>query len=64
MTAADLKHRTVKDLALMAKRKKVPGWHGMTKDQLVKALLRRARTEARRTGVAEHCQPSAPWPAS
>ena len=36
----------------MAKRKKVPGWHGMTKDQLIKALLRRARTEAgRRTGA-------------
>ena len=27
MTAADLKSRTVRDLASMAKRKKVPGWH-------------------------------------
>ncbi len=31
----------------MAKRKKVPGWHGMTKDQLVKALLQRARRGGR-----------------
>jgi hypothetical protein len=46
MTASDLKTRTVKNLASMAKRKKVPGWHAMTKDQLVKALLRRARAEA------------------
>jgi len=31
----------------MAKKKKVPGWHAMRKDDLVKALLRRARAEAR-----------------
>ena len=48
MTAADLKSRTVKDLASMAKRRKVPGWHAMKKDQLVKALLRHARSEAGR----------------
>jgi uncharacterized protein len=54
MTAADLKSRTVKDLASMAKRKKVPGWHGMTKDQLVKALLRRVRAEAGRQNGSNH----------
>ncbi len=48
MTAADLKTRTVRDLALMAKRKKVPGWHGMRKDELVKALLQQARADAHR----------------
>jgi len=46
MTAADLKSRTVRDLASMAKKKKVPGWHGMKKDELVKALLRRVKSEA------------------
>ena len=51
MTAADLKTRTVRDLASMARKKKVPGWHGMKKNELVKALLRAARTEAgRRAG--------------
>jgi uncharacterized protein len=29
----------------MAKRKKVPGWHSMKKDELVKALLRQVRIE-------------------
>ena len=48
MTAADLKSRTVRDLASMARRKKVPGWHAMRKDELVKALLRRVRAEANR----------------
>jgi len=29
ITAATLKTRTVNDLAAMAKRKRVPGWHPM-----------------------------------
>ena len=45
MTTADLKTRTVRDLASMAKRKKVPGWHGMKKNELVHALLQHAKTE-------------------
>ena len=49
ITAATLKARTAKDLALMAKRKRVPGWHSMRKDELVKALLKRARAEARKS---------------
>jgi hypothetical protein len=48
MTAADLKTRTVRDLASMAKRKKVPGWHSMKKEELIKALLQQARAEAGR----------------
>ena len=48
MTAADLKSRTVRDLASLAKKKKVPGWHAMKKDDLVKALLKQARADAKR----------------
>jgi uncharacterized protein len=40
MTAAELKTRTVRDLANLAKKKKVPGWHSMRKEELVKALLK------------------------
>ncbi|MBU4271251.1 MAG: DUF4912 domain-containing protein [Planctomycetes bacterium] len=49
MTTAELKNRTVRDLASMAKKKKVPGWHSMRKDELVKALLRQARAERHRS---------------
>ena len=45
MTAADLKSRTVRDLASMAKRRKVPGWHSMKKNELVHALVQHAKTE-------------------
>jgi uncharacterized protein len=40
ITAAKLKSRTVKDLAEMARKKGVPGWHAMRKDQLIRALAR------------------------
>ena len=36
----------------MARKKKVPGWHGMKKDELVKALLRHARIGAGRRSRA------------
>jgi len=48
MTVAKLRARTVKDLVVMAKRKKVPGWHSMRKDELVKALVNHARAAAAR----------------
>jgi len=47
MTAAELQARTVKDLAAMAKQKKVPGWHAMRKSELVTALLNEAKTGRR-----------------
>ena len=47
--ATDLKTRTVKELADMARKKKVLGWHEMRKDDLVRALVRKARqAEAKR----------------
>jgi hypothetical protein len=53
-TAAKLKTRTVKDLAAMAKKKKVAGWHLMRKDQLVHALLKElARASGKPNGAAK-----------
>jgi len=46
ITLATLRARTVKDLAAMAKRKSIPGWHGMRKDELARALVNEARREA------------------
>jgi len=49
MTASDLKTRTLRDLASLARKKKVPGWHSMRKDELVRALVRRLAAEKART---------------
>jgi len=46
ITAARLKTRTVKDLAAMAKRKKISGWHSMRKEELIKALVKHAKAQA------------------
>jgi hypothetical protein len=43
MTAASLKEKPVRDLARLARQHGVTGWHAMRKDQLIKALLRKAR---------------------
>jgi hypothetical protein len=43
INAAALNTRSVKDLAEMAKKRGVRGWHSMRKDQLIKALSRLAR---------------------
>lgn len=45
ITAAKLRSHTVKDLATSAKKKGIPGWHSMRKDELVKALVSKARSE-------------------
>ena len=57
ITAAKLKTRTVKDLAAMARRKRVPGWHSMRKDELIKALLRVARSEAAKRAKSGNSKP-------
>lgn len=46
ITAATLREYRSKELAQMAKEKGVPGWHGMKKEQLVRALVRVAKREA------------------
>ena len=51
MTATSLRAYSLKDLAQMAKRRGVSGWHEMRKDQLVAGLVRAAseRTTPSRT---------------
>ncbi|MCG8583160.1 MAG: DUF4912 domain-containing protein, partial [Pirellulales bacterium] len=44
MTPAKLKSYTQKDLAQMAKKRGVQGWHSMRKEQLIKELVRTARS--------------------
>lgn len=46
ITAANLRTHTVKDLAAMAKRKGIPGWHSMRKEQLVRAMVKLAKANA------------------
>ena len=60
ITAARLKTRTVKDLAAMARRKRVPGWHSMRKDELIKALVRVARSEAAKRARSGNSKPKKP----
>jgi hypothetical protein len=43
MTSASLKDKPVRDLARLAKQHGVAGWHAMRKDQLIRALIRKAR---------------------
>lgn len=43
MTASTLRTYTCKDLAQMARKEGVAGWHGMRKDELVSALVRVGR---------------------
>ena len=43
MTADKLRSHTAKDLAQMARKKGIAGWHSMRKEELVRALLKLAR---------------------
>ena len=52
MTAETLSNYSAKDLAQLAKRRGVHGWHAMRKDQLVRALMRLARKAAQGRRVA------------
>lgn len=45
MTSASLKEKPVRDLARLAKQHGVAGWHAMRKDQLIRALVRKARAQ-------------------
>lgn len=45
ISVAKLKTRTAKDLAAMAKRKGIAGWHDMRKEALIRALIRAAGKE-------------------
>ncbi len=47
ITAASLRSQTSKDLAQMAKKKGVPGWHSMRKEQLILALLKLAKEKTK-----------------
>jgi len=62
MTADLLKTYSVKDLAEMAKNRGVRGWHSMRKQQLVKALLRMARTTANQRPTSRNGVTSKPAP--
>lgn len=46
MTAATLRSYTAKDLAQMARERGVEGWHGMRKEELIRALVRVAQRRA------------------
>lgn len=50
MTPAKLRDYRCKDLAQMAKKEKVPGWHAMRKEELVQALAKAARRKPSRNG--------------
>src|SRR5215469_12168604 len=50
MTAETLSSKSVKDLAQMAKRRGIHGWHSMRKDQLVRALVRLAANKSATNG--------------
>ena len=64
ITAASLKSQTVKDLAQLAKNRGVSGWHSMRKDQLVKAILKVAKTaSAKKKAKATRKSPIAKAPA-
>jgi hypothetical protein len=51
MDATKLKSQTAKTLAEMAKRKGVPGWHSMRKEELVRALLKQVKAAGKTNGT-------------
>jgi len=63
VTTASLKEKPVRDLARLAKQHGVLGWHAMRKDQLIRALVRKARSRqpvaaaARLSGPVLHAPP-------
>jgi hypothetical protein len=59
MTSASLKEKPVRVLARLAKQHGVEGWHAMRKDQLIRALVRKAKQ-----GLAPDARRSAARPAA
>jgi len=53
ITATKLRSRTVKELAALARKKKISGWHSMRKEELIRALVNRQRAETRRKRAAD-----------
>ncbi|MFM8538562.1 MAG: DUF4912 domain-containing protein [Planctomycetaceae bacterium] len=60
MTTASLREKPVRDLARMAKQHGVPGWHSMRKDQLIRALVRRAKSGLVLGGIPGASGPGVP----
>ncbi|MFM7042050.1 MAG: DUF4912 domain-containing protein [Planctomycetaceae bacterium] len=60
MTTACLREKPVRDLARMAKQHGVPGWHSMRKDQLIRALVRRAKSGLVLGGIPGASGPGVP----
>ena len=60
MTTASLREKPVRDLARMAKQHGVPGWHSMRKDQLIRALVRRAKSGLVLGGIPGGSVPGVP----
>jgi len=57
MTTASLREKPVRDLARLAKQHGVSGWHSMRKDQLIRALVKKAKS--RSAAPAATLRPSA-----
>lgn len=57
ITSATLKEYTLKDLAQMAKKRGISGWHSMRKGDLIRALVRDAKVATRKNGSVNGGKP-------
>jgi hypothetical protein len=62
VTSASLNSCTCKDLAEMARKRGVSGWHSMRKDQLVRALVRLAQSKVKKPTVRSAAKKTRPTP--
>ncbi|RIK77708.1 MAG: hypothetical protein DCC68_16840, partial [Planctomycetota bacterium] len=60
VTSASLNSHTAKDLAEMARKRGVSGWHSMRKEQLVRALVRLAQAKAKKPAARAAAKKSRP----
>jgi uncharacterized protein len=56
MCPVKLKTRSVKDLAELAKKKKIPGWHAMRKEELIEALVLLTHKASNGNGKSQHLE--------